>query len=1550
MGTSQPGFAERQGGSTQIMAAIYSGIHQKLKSAKAPWADKLKLARFAWISHQCFLPNKEQVLVDWTSHALTAYYSKKLQFGDEIVEGLWIYLDDILHSKNLQKLIAKRKIITIRATIAQIINDRIWEHSGKVPLNDYVSSLTVVLSCCQGILTTPTFSVIYTSKWELLVDLLCKLTLLLCGRLKSPVALRSTQLFDVLLLAFNQYLVVQRQQHNQSRVFLQICGSLLQPCLLLRHLLSSRCWKSEDDGTVRQHLSKEICNKIQVALHSGLFHADFLNSYRGELLQSDRSPQRKTSFSKAMEAPVETLLLKLTEAEFFGQDLHSTVVAGSVPLLYRLALESYCRDGNHLLGFHFFTRLFDSLGFPRLKGGVTGVPADCSPGLLALDQLLNLVASSNIYNIAVDKIRCGGVQFSFYSKVAEMLLTDPWPATPAWFRCLKTLVLLNHMIVEPNLDDLVSLAWIDANVTDSRVRRAQEALLTTLLETYTKLRQLPRLFEEVLAVISRPAADELRQPILFTGLTKQLCECLLEVPASQVLDIWDLILKSQDVLIMDLAGNPDMALKVLTMSTLLNSVLFNMKSLDSKTPAAVILRTQLLMDKMARVVVMPLFHTAKDPDCKDSSLWAERAVSSGLILSYTWVEVDHMLKVNCGTYVSPGSEAGEAESEEWNLHCCLPRVSWADRRLIAEVSGRSNELSRHCLQLLAIQKMKRIMLQPGAQAETAATALRIAAVFIVQSGKPAVKGAGEARGWDGGIGTINNETFAVAHWHLVTSNLVLLVPHLPDEELTYLADVVMTNLLLRETQEVGQDTENSLSIPTMCESLLKSTLLPEMQPLHRAILRALLERVKRLISIPVLSVPTSLLEQLGDSSDASQGGGNQKGSISELLVSHHMPSQGSSLLVAQDILSVKSPSFCTLSEQQLDLLLRSLDILSALRLDSLSCTDHLHCFLLLVSLVTAVKPSSEKTKAFKCLQALSKCYTLLTILQTGANANVVFKLAHAGDILERLMAPLFHVSDELVGCEGYPAWPEFLGTIQRFLTNFIQTIIERKQSMCLNLEQFVAFLSNAWLSSKVEGEWKPVAEQLLSVALSTLSRIIVNTLQRSEKARHTSTAEHSLLAQLTGLLGPVLQSCFDRGGRFEPILTVSCVAGLLEVELCLRGVKDGAASEGGSRDVQGLQHHDLYRRTCLQVLRQLASPTDDLELLRKELEYLQLFYSASELWSDCDPGAEVISILCAVKALLAAPWMTTQSMQLVDIQLIGLLRCLAERCTDQQFYLILKSITQGLEVSNLWKGRHQDVVSSLTLTTLLLKCSLSGDVGKAVWFTAPQIITALLVLCKEAVLDQPWGYKVTLLSLETLAVLIQQGEGILSNAHHVTLAFDALLCVPLDHLRLAEYGTIFRAIQEVLFSILQSQPKVLLNAAPSFLKCFNRLVLSVMHKGHQKCVGEKGTTVSEVVLECARLVERTYTHISSKAEEFAMFSAFAVAQYINELQKVTLDTDVKRHLTGGIYHLLDLITEHDLRFLNASLQTGVREVFKELYNDYMHYHKSKRQGEEKYTA
>ncbi|XP_031702796.1 unhealthy ribosome biogenesis protein 2 homolog [Anarrhichthys ocellatus] len=195
--------------------------------------------------------------------------------------------------------------------------------------------------------------------------------------------------------------------------------------------------------------------------------------------------------------------------------------------------------------------------------------------------------------------------------------------------------------------------------------------------------------------------------------------------------------------------------------------------------------------------------------------------------------------------------------------------------------------------------------------------------------------------------------------------------------------------------------------------------------------------------------------------------------------------------------------------------------------------------------------------------------------------------------------------------------------------------------------------------------------------------------------------------------------------------------------------------------------------------------------------------------------------------------------------------------------------------------------------------------------------------------------------------LLRQGEGLITNPHHVILVLGALQLVPLHHLTPTVYQSAFLAVHEALFAIIQCHPQVMLNAAPSFLNVFYRLVASIMQEGRQR--GDSDTD-GDVYLQCSRLIERMYSHIAATAESFTTLSAFMVAQYVTELQKVTLRPDVKLHLTEGIYRILDLCVEQDIKFLTAGLQMGVREVFNELYSSYTHYHKAQRQGEDKYTV
>uniref|UniRef100_A0A3Q3EA52 Nucleolar 27S pre-rRNA processing Urb2/Npa2 C-terminal domain-containing protein n=1 Tax=Labrus bergylta TaxID=56723 RepID=A0A3Q3EA52_9LABR len=207
----------------------------------------------------------------------------------------------------------------------------------------------------------------------------------------------------------------------------------------------------------------------------------------------------------------------------------------------------------------------------------------------------------------------------------------------------------------------------------------------------------------------------------------------------------------------------------------------------------------------------------------------------------------------------------------------------------------------------------------------------------------------------------------------------------------------------------------------------------------------------------------------------------------------------------------------------------------------------------------------------------------------------------------------------------------------------------------------------------------------------------------------------------------------------------------------------------------------------------------------------------------------------------------------------------------------------------------------------------------------------------------------TVPTVTSMTSLLRQGEGLFTNPHHVIVVLGALQSVPLDHLTPPVYQSAFLAVHEALFAIIQCHPQVMLNAAPSFLNVFHRLLASIMQEGRQRGDSDTGPD-SDAYLQCSRLIERMYSHIAATAESFTTLSAFMVAQYVTELQKVTLRPSIKQHLTEGIYRILDLCLEQDIKFLTVGLQMGVREVFNELYSSYTHYHKAQRQGEDKYTV
>jgi len=62
-----------------IVTYILAGIYSKLKGSTVVWDEKLSLAKNAWDSVDCVIPNKQKVLLDWTVQEILNGYKKGVQ-------------------------------------------------------------------------------------------------------------------------------------------------------------------------------------------------------------------------------------------------------------------------------------------------------------------------------------------------------------------------------------------------------------------------------------------------------------------------------------------------------------------------------------------------------------------------------------------------------------------------------------------------------------------------------------------------------------------------------------------------------------------------------------------------------------------------------------------------------------------------------------------------------------------------------------------------------------------------------------------------------------------------------------------------------------------------------------------------------------------------------------------------------------------------------------------------------------------------------------------------------------------------------------------------------------------------------------------------------------------------------------------------------------------------------------------------------------------------------------------------------------------------------
>lgn len=87
-------------------------------------------------------------------------------------------------------------------------------------------------------------------------------------------------------------------------------------------------------------------------------------------------------------------------------------------------------------------------------------------------------------------------------------------------------------------------------------------------------------------------------------------------------------------------------------------------------------------------------------------------------------------------------------------------------------------------------------------------------------------------------------------------------------------------------------------------------------------------------------------------------------------------------------------------------------------------------------------------------------------------------------------------------------------------------------------------------------------------------------------------------------------------------------------------------------------------------------------------------------------------------------------------------------------------------------------------------------------------LSVLQFLVRSSSQDVSLTLPFTVPTVTSLTALLHQGEGFITNPHHVVLVLGALQSVPLDHMTPLAYQSAFLAVHEALFAIILCHPQV----------------------------------------------------------------------------------------------------------------------------------------------
>lgn len=772
-------------------------------------------------------------------------------------------------------------------------------------------------------------------------------------------------------------------------------------------------------------------------------------------------------------------------------------------------------------------------------------------------------------------------------------------------------------------------------------------------------------------MICLPALDHIRPPLLSEGVSSTLRTCVLDTPPSQRIEICSLVLESiRSHILPDLEkeggavedmeigkerddGNgttkkqklvqerDGASLKLFSLSQLLHVVLFSVTTLDNASPLPIVRQSHNLMEGLQQVIkdLLHLLSTEKKAVTSDMSsvqktpkkgkkhlndrdpekvteittgaLWVQKTQEAALLLRYTWVEVDTLFYIHCSKY-TPLDSAQTAAASETESHAPVLTSMESLISTQSDLQPSCSPMSCLLLKLLTLQKMKKVLLDaPLLSDPSAAALLNRAARFILAPSEFKVS-PGAEQVWDRQIGSVNADSYCVAHWYLIVSNLPLIAPHLGRGDVGLVADMLVSSLLSRETDGGKDRPPGCLTVSLISSQLLQSTILAEMPSLFSATVHSLTQRIITVLKAAHVPKDHSVLLK------------QREGGVHSLKRDTRQPLSTlveKEALVQEILVTSQSGQVAVLmTDAQIRVLVNLLKILMCLNPDGMNSEDLSSIFLLLLFTLTSASVQSDQMAADPPESGgdavfLVKLLKILTCLSEGRNFQSVLKLIHGGTLLQAVVSSLlWHSNNGRFRATCSSDWLDIIKAIQGFIRCLVQLIIIRNSSVRLNLDQFTCYLTSEETASRhIVASFSNLSVHLLLASLTSFSQAMSSNLGRSKLVDQTLA---QMLTRTTASLGPAVESVLKQqagsqsaaqpAGTLGQAFLVEVVTVMLHSELSSLSVE----GESKRKDTK-LNHTSLFQAFCQQIIKEISSAQRPMDFLESSLHFLSAFYKAT---------------------------------------------------------------------------------------------------------------------------------------------------------------------------------------------------------------------------------------------------------------------------------------------------------------------------------------------------